>query len=99
MVRGIYAKGVVLLLSFLLPTAAIAVPTVSERGEAFVAHRLSASSEAHTHCTPQSAQPIGLCTSRLAAIAAEFHRSSVSSAGSPAPPNGVRLLPSIPKCS
>lgn len=99
MVRGEYAKGVVLLLSFLVPARAIAVPTVSERDEAFVAYPLSAGSETYTHCTFESAQTIGLCTSGPAAISAKFHRSSVSFAGSPVPASGVKSLPSIPRAT
>jgi hypothetical protein len=97
MVRGKYAKGVVLLLSCLVPARVIALPTLSERDRAFVAYPLSASSEAYTHYMPQSAQTIGLCTAGSAARPAAFHRSSVSFAGSPAPANGVRSLPSIPR--
>ena len=84
-------------MSFLVPAGAIVAATIRERCEASVAYLLSARPETHTRCTFESAQTIGPCTSPLAALAAEIHSSSVSSAGSPALSNGLRSLPSIPK--
>lgn len=97
MVRGEYTKGMVVLLLLLAPTLAVAVPTMSGRAEGFVAHALYPASDTYRHCGSDSSDTIGLISSDLAPLAAEFHRRYVSFGGSPAPAKVAESLPPIPR--
>jgi len=93
-VLGKSSKCLVVLLPFLVLTAASATPTVSKCSVADCA--MCAGSDVHISTVPEVPQIAGPSDSHLARAAAEFLKPPPAFTGSPALPVGARSLPAVP---
>jgi len=96
-VLGKRSKWLVVLLSFLVLTAANAAPTVSNRSSNLVVSAVSPSSDAHIPIVADVTCTIESGDSHLAEVAAEFLKPPPAFTGSPpALPVGAKSLPAVP---
>lgn len=90
------SKGLVVLLSLLVLSAANAAPTVSNYSSSLVVSAVSPASDVHISTVPEVTQIAELSDSHLAGVAAEFLKPPAAFTDSPAPPVGVKSLPAVP---
>ena len=96
MVLGKRSKWLVVLLSFLVLTAANAAPTVSNYSSNLVVSAVSPSSDAQIPIVADVTCTIESDDSYLAGVAAEFLKPPPAFTGSPALPVGAKSLPAVP---
>lgn len=89
------SKWWVVLLSFLILTAANAAPTVSNRNSNFVVSAVSPT-DAHIPLVADVTHTIESGNSHLAGVAAEFLKPPAAFTDSPALPVGAKSLPAVP---
>jgi len=95
-VLGKRSKWLVVLLSFLVLTAANAAPTVSNYSSNLVVSAVSPSSDAQIPIVADVTCTIESDDSYLAGVAAEFLKPPPAFTGSPALPVGAKSLPAVP---
>ncbi len=96
MLVGKRSRWLVVLLSFLILTAANAAPTVSNSNSNFVVSAVSPASDAHIPLVADVTHTIESANSHLAGVAAEFLKPPAAFTGSSAPPVGAKSLPAVP---
>jgi len=95
-VLGKRSKWLVVLLPFLILTAANATPTVSNCSSNLVVSAVSPGSDAHIPIVAEVTCTTEFDDSHLAGAAAEFLKPPPAFTGSPAAPIGAKSLPAVP---